>query len=239
MKVALMMVLSVLWLSSGIACHHTPPLDPVRVEAARAEGAQSEGRGPLRAARPHTADPEAPAHRDDEAPSEPPSSGRSGSGTFEAGGIWVIDDAGQPVGLLVRRGSDDNLVYRAIYDVVTVFHPESGLFFEITMSDAVVRRPSTTFFAGATCETPIGISYGGCAECRSGPGIGIFHEGTWYQAVAGVTFEVTSAGSTLGSGLQDACSAHHTDSAKIFPLEALSGPTPPVTFSAPLHITYR
>ncbi|MDP6945877.1 MAG: hypothetical protein QF464_17130, partial [Myxococcota bacterium] len=68
-----------------------------------------------------------------------------GVGEVTGGGVWVVDSAGQAVGALVRRGSDDNLVYRAIYDLVTVYHPESGLFFEITMTDGLVRHPSTTF----------------------------------------------------------------------------------------------
>ena len=164
---------------------------------------------------------------------------RPAAGEGAAGGIWVVDSAGEGVGVLVRRGSDDNLVYRAIYDLVTVYHPGSGLFYEITMTDAQVRRPSTTFFSTASCDNPVGISYGGCAECRSGPGTALLHDGTWYQVTAGVTFEVTTAGSTLGSGLQDACSSHHTDSAKIFPVTEVNGPTPPTSFVAPLHITWQ
>ncbi len=156
-----------------------------------------------------------------------------------SGGLWVVDNAGEALGVLVRRGSDDNLVYRAIYDLVTVFHPGSGLFFEVTMSDGLVRRPSTTFFASATCDDPIGISYGGCAECRSGPGTGVLHDGSWYRVVSGLTYEVTTAGSTMGSGLQDQCSSHHTDSAKIFPLEEITLDAPPSSFEAPLHFEWR
>ena len=59
---------------------------------------------------------------------------------------------GQALGVLVRRGSDDNIANRAIYDLVTVFHPGSGLFFEVTMSDGVARYPATTFFAGYDCD---------------------------------------------------------------------------------------
>ena len=162
-----------------------------------------------------------------------------GADEITGGGVWVVDSAGQPVGALVRRGSDDNLVYRAIYDLVTVYHPESGLFFEVTMSDAVVRRPSTTFYSTADCQNPIGISYGGCSDCRSGPGTALLHDDTWYRVTPGVTFQVTTAGSTRGSGLQDACSSHHTDSAKIFPVTAVSGPSPPTVFTAPLHFAWR
>ena len=180
------------------------------------------------------ADPDA-----DGQPSEGTPRTRPAAGDASAGGLWVIDSAGEDVGVLVRRGSDDNLVYRAIYDLVTVYHPASGLFFEVTMTDAVVRRPSTTFFSSASCDNPVGISYGGCADCRSGPGTGLLHDGAWYRVTAGITYEVSTAGSTLGSGLQEECSSHHTDSAKIFPVSEVSGPSPPTVFTPPLHIAWQ
>ncbi len=164
---------------------------------------------------------------------------RPGADEVAGGGVWVVDSAGQDVGALVRRGSDDNLVYRAIYDLVTVYHPTSGILFEITMTDAVVRRPSTTFFSTADCQGPIGISYGGCSECRSGPGTALLHDGTWYRVTPGITFEVVTSGATIGSGMESACSSHHTDSAKVFPVSELNGPTPPTTFTPPLHFAWK
>ena len=244
MKAALklsVIALGALWVTG---CEQESDIAPVTVDPAptseRAEERAERARTPGEL--PSTSNPEAPRipeRRSAEPEEEEAPRSRPSTSTAESGGLWVIDDVGDAVGLLVRRGSDDNLVYRAIYDLVTVFHPESGLFFEITMSDGVVRRPSTTFFASASCDNPIGVSYGGCAECRSAPGIGVLHGESWYQVTPGVTYEVTSAGSTMGSGLQDDCSSHHTDSAKVFPLEALSGPTPPTSFTAPLHFAWR
>ena len=242
-----------LWLCGVVmigmmACEEADDVSPVRVdpasasqpsgadvsrtsEARHADADRSEDQDEARTARP--SDPV-----DDEPSPDRPRT-RPASGEVSAGGLWVIDSDGQGVGVLVRRGSDDNLVYRAIYDLVTVYHPGSGLFFEITMTDASVRRPSTTFFSTASCDNPVGISYGGCAECRSGPGTALLHDGAWYRVTAGVTYEVTTAGSTLGSGLQDACSSHHTDSAKIFPVTEVTGTTPPKSFSPPLHIAWQ
>ena len=243
MKFSLYAVLGALLVLSAAACTQEQGATPLVVEPASAgspdapEGhtnALAEQAQPVRSERGERGRSEG-----DEAERGPrgPSS-RPGADEGATGGLWVIDNEGQRVGRLLRRGSDDNLVYRAIYDLVTVFHPESGLFFEVTMSDGVVRRPSTTFYQTASCDNPIGISYGGCAECRSGPGSAILHDETWYQVIPGLTFEVTSAGSTMGSGLQDECSSHHTDSAKIFPVEPVTGATPPSVFSPPLHFAW-
>ena len=213
-------------------------VDPAAAEETREGGARADSE--LETQQAQVLEPQSERGGEEEVEPETPSpSVRPGAGEGATGGVWVVDNQGEPLGVLVRRGSDDNLVYRAIYDLVTVFHPDSGLFFEVTMSDALVRRPSTTFFASASCDDPIGISYGGCAECRSGPGTAILHDGAWYRVVPGVTYEVTTAGSTLGSGMQDQCSSHHTDSAKIFPLEELLTKTPPSAFEAPLHFEWR
>ena len=217
------------------ACTEPGPVDPVTV--APSDGTPSDN-GSLDTAIPTDSARNArqPEDAADPAPFRPR---RPAAGDVEGGGVWVVDSAGQAVGALVRRGSDDNLVYRSIYDLVTVYHPESGLFFEITMTDGVVRRPSTTFYATANCEQPVGISYGGCSECRSGPGTGLLHAGEWYRVTPGVNFEVTTAGSTRGSGLEEACSSHYTASAKVFPVTSAGSPSPPTTFTPPLHFAWK
>jgi hypothetical protein len=241
-------------LVSAAGCGEAEDVTPVRVNpatagqsaepdvsgATQARAVDVEGSSTSADADERTAQPALPDGQDppSDRPRERPRT-RPAAGEIAAGGLWVIDSAGEGVGVLVRRGSDDNLVYRAIYDLVTVYHPGSGLFFEITMTDAKVRRPSTTFFSSASCNDPIGISYGGCAECRSGPGTSLLHEGAWYRVTAGITFEVATAGSTLGSGLEESCSSHHTDSAKIFPVTEVNGPTPPTSFTPPLHIAWQ
>lgn len=233
-----------------MACSESEPVAPVSVAPADGTPAGSEQTADGAPSNNPTTDAAIPmdtarsARRADDTatPSPDPDTQRPplpGAGEVEGGGVWVVDSAGQDVGALVRRGSDDNLVYRAIYDLVTVYHPESGLFFEITMTDAVVRHPSTAFFATADCKDPVGISYGGCAECRSGPGTALFHEGVWYRVTPGVHFEVTTSGSTRGSGLEEQCSSHHTDSAKVFPVSAVGSSSPPTSFTPPLHFAWK
>lgn len=155
------------------------------------------------------------------------------------GGLFVVDAVGVEAGLLVRRGSDDGTADRALYDFVTVFHPESGLFFDVTMSDGVVRYPGTTFFSGAVCGAPLGVGVGGCTGCRAGYGIGILHAGAWYVVEGGSTFELATAGSSRESGLSTDCVVHGTTSAKVFPVAAVTGPAPPTSFVPPLSFDWR
>ena len=161
------------------------------------------------------------------------------SGAAPTGAIWVEDAEGQPVGILFRRGSDDNVAHRAIYDLVTVFHPQSGLFFDVTMTDAVVRHPHTVFFKGFDCDVPVGLSSGGCSDCRAGYGIGIFHRGVWWRVQGGVTSSATNAGSTRSPGLATECVSHGTSNAKAFPLVQVSGDTPPTQLTPPLSLSWR
>jgi hypothetical protein len=160
-------------------------------------------------------------------------------GATPSGGLWVFDAAGSPVGLLVRRGSDDTTAGRAIYDFVTVYHPEADLFFEVTMSDGVVRLPPNTFFAGFSCDTPVGIGVGACTECRAAHALGFLHGGRWWRLRAGAELEVMGPGSVMKGGLATECVAHGTSNAKLFPVDAATGRTPPTSFSPPLRFAVR
>jgi len=156
-----------------------------------------------------------------------------------AGNLWVEDAAGQVAGILFRRGGDDQIGGKVIYDLVTVYHPDSGLFYDVTMSDAVVRYPATTFFKGYNCDLPIGIASGGCTDCVSAYGMGILHGGKWYRVRGGVTYEQQGPGSTIGPARTTDCVSHGTTNAKAFPVDAVGGAAPPTTFAAPLRVVFR
>ncbi|MCA9515180.1 MAG: hypothetical protein KC635_09580 [Myxococcales bacterium] len=154
-------------------------------------------------------------------------------------GLWVEDANGQTVGWLVRRGSDDSVAHRVIYDIVTVYHPESGLFFEVTMSDGVVRFPNTVYFTDYACANPVGVAVGSCTDCKSAYDVGFRHAGKWWRMRGGVDFELQPAGSTLGGGLGGDCVSHGTSNAKGYPVDAVTGPAPPLDFAAPLRFVFR
>ncbi|MFO0745195.1 MAG: hypothetical protein U1F43_05885 [Myxococcota bacterium] len=169
-------------------------------------------------------------------PTDAPSTHDShGGGNPDASGIWVQDANGVPVGLLVRRGSDDQIADRAIYDIVTVFNPTSGLFFEITMSDGIVRYPQNTFFRGFDCQDPIGIGIGSCVDCKSGYGAAFLHTGRWFKVKGGVPFETMAPDAVFKGGLNTDCIAHGTSNAKGFPVVQVIENAPPTTFAAPLE----
>ena len=157
----------------------------------------------------------------------------------DASGIWVVDQNGADVGLLVRRGSDDATASRAIYDFVTVFHPRSGLFFEVTMTDGVVRYPANTFFEGFGCDVPVGIGVGPCQDCRSAWGLGFFHAGRWYRVRGGAAWETRGPGSVLKGGIATECVAHGTANAKVFVVDPVETDAPPLSFAPPLRFQAR
>jgi hypothetical protein len=160
-------------------------------------------------------------------------------GAADVAGVWVDDANGVPVGLLIRRGSDDATASRAIYDFITVYDPVSGLFFELTMTDAEVRYPPNTFFDGFSCQTPIGIGNGPCQECRSAWNLAFRHQGKWYKLRGGATFETRGPGSVLKGGIATECVAHGTANAKVFVVDPLLTNAPPASFAAPLRIVAR
>lgn len=172
------------------------------------------------------------------APDARPPADTTGAGPT-GGGLWVEDANGQLVGWLVRRGSDDSIAHRVIYDIVTVFHPESGLFFEVTMSDGVVRFPNTVYFKDYACANPIGVAAGTCADCKSAFGVGFRHGGRWWRMRGGAAYELMAMGSTLGSGLGGDCVSHGTSNAKGYPVDEVDGPAPPLDFAPPLRFVFR
>lgn len=163
---------------------------------------------------------------------------RPGAGGL-GGAVFVVDASGKEVGALMRRGSDDSTTGRAIYDTVTVFHPGSGLFFDITMTDATPLLPATTFFSSAGCGTPVGVSAGGCATCRAGHGIGFLHQGSWWRVISGAAREQVPNAATRPANADGACVPHSASGSPAFPVELVPGPTPPTSFAAPLHFEWR
>ncbi len=161
-----------------------------------------------------------------------------GAGTDGVRGIVVVDANDELAGVLVRRGSDDNVANRAIYDIVTVFHPDSGIFYELTMSDGQVRYPNNTLFTSFNCDEPVGVGIGGCTDCRAGFGTGFLHNGAWYVVEGGADWGPTDAGSIKSGGVATECVAHGTANAKSYPTRRVNGAAPPTVFAPPLSFRY-
>ena len=157
------------------------------------------------------------------------------AGVDDPSGLWVEDQDGVRLGLLVRRGSDDSTASRSIYDIVTVFHPASGLFFEVTMSDGLIRYPVNTYFSGFNCAEPVGVAVGACTECKSAYGLAFLHGDRWYQGEGGQTFRTMGADATMKGGMSTECVAHSTTSAKGYPIRRVENVVPPSSFTPPLR----
>lgn len=224
----LFILVSSTWIAGLVACTEDKP-GPALVDA---DDTTSPADVPIDTSMPDGTTPDATVVPDGTTPDTRP-------GSSDVSGIWVEDANGVGVGLLVRRGSDDATASRAIYDFVTVFEPVSGLFFEVTMTDALVRYPPNTFFDGFSCDTPVGIGVGPCQECRSAWSLGFLHNSKWYKMRGGATFETRAPGSVLKGGIATECVAHGTASAKVFVVDPVETNAPPVSFAAPLHFVAR
>jgi hypothetical protein len=212
---------------------HAPLCSPRSSPPARAPPSPSPSRPPTRPA-PRPTPPATPPH-----PATPRAPTRGAPAPAAAGGLFLVDASGAEVGALVRRGSDDSTAGRAIYDTVTVFHPDSGVFFDITMTDATPLPPATTFFTGANCATPVGITAGGCPTCRAAHASAFLHDGAWWRVVSGAAREPIANGSTRAATAGAACVPHTSSNSPAFPVEPLPPPTPPTTFAAPLRFVWR
>jgi hypothetical protein len=188
---------------------------------------------------PSTADtgapPTATAVASDAAAEATPSDTTPPAGIDNPSGVWVEDQDGVRLGLLVRRGSDDSTASRSIYDIVTVFHPASGLFFEVTMSDGLIRYPVNTYFSGFNCVEPVGVAVGACTDCKSAYGLAFVHGDRWYQVEGGQTWQTMGAEATMKGGMSSECVAHSTTSAKGYPIRRVENAVPPSDFTPPLR----
>ena len=164
-----------------------------------------------------------------------PNDRNMGVDPFSSPGLWVIDAQDQLVGRLVRRGSDDSRARSALYDRVQVYHPPSGLFFDVTMSDAQVRVPAKVYFKGASCAEPLGVAVGACSECRSGYGVAFLHDQTWYQVRGGQLAQVTPNDASLDMGVSATCVPHSSSSTRAFQVEEVVAAAPPGRFFPPLR----
>ena len=154
-------------------------------------------------------------------------------------GLWVVDEQGVAVGVLVRRGSDDTAARSSVYDRVQVYHPASALFFDVTMHDGRVRFPEKVYFKGSSCTVPLGIAVGACGDCRAGYQLAFMHEERWYEVIGGSSSEVIPNDASLEMGISSSCVPHSSSSTRAFPVREVSGETPPQRFTPPLRFVWQ
>ncbi len=155
------------------------------------------------------------------------------------GGLWVVDAAGQPVGVLVGRGFPSLAsagAPDALRDTALVYSPAAGVFFAVQMSSGRVIAPRI----GVTDATCQGIAVAGyyltTDGAISGQGYAFVYLGTWYRIQAYKPAALVTCGGTVQGGIDGVCSPH-PGSCVGFPVDTFSPPLPTV-FPAPMAFSW-
>lgn len=154
------------------------------------------------------------------------------------GGLWVVDAAGQPVGVLVQRGHAA-LATGGLPDVLrdgaVVYSPKAGVFFGLQMSTGKVITPRLGV-ADASCTTPTVAGYYADGNFTSGYGYAFVYNGGWYRVADGQPLQLVACGGTVAEGVDPKCSPHN-GSCRGFAVQSFQPPLP-VAFSAPLAFAW-
>ena len=154
------------------------------------------------------------------------------------GGLWVVDALGTPIGVLVGRGhpSLSTTGLDVLRDGVTVFSPQTGLFFGLQMSTGKVIAPKIGV-SDTSCEEPIVAGYYTAdPTVISGQGYAFVYNNTWYRIDAYKPVQQVTCGGTASEGPDPKCSAH-SGSCRGFPVSLITPPLPPV-FPAPMAFSW-
>lgn len=180
-------------------------------------------------------DPDATSATDSDTVSEPDVTVAPGN---VGGGLWVVDAAGQPIGVLVGRGHP-SLSAAGTLDVlrdgVIVYSPKAGVFFGLQMSSGKVISPRL----GVTDTTCSGVAVAGYyadGDYISGQSYAFVYLDTWYRIQAYKPASLVSCGGTVADGVDGKC-APHAGTCRGFPVQAFAPPLP-TTFPAPLAFSW-
>ena len=154
------------------------------------------------------------------------------------GGLWVVDAAGQPVGVLVGRGHP-SLSAAGTLDVlrdgVVVYSPKAGVFFGLQMSSGKVIAPRIGV-SDTTCSGVAVAGYYGEGDFISGQGYAFVYQATWYRIDAYKPVQLVTCGGTVADGVDAKC-APHAGTCRGFPVTSFSPPLPTL-FPAPLAFSW-
>ena len=155
------------------------------------------------------------------------------------GGLWVIDAAGQPIGVLVGRGHPALSAAGTLdilRDGIVVYSPKAGVFFSVQMSSGKVIAPRI----GVTDTTCTGVAVAGydagTDEPISGPAYAFVYQNQWYRIEAYKPASLVSCGGTVADGVDGKC-APHAGTCRGFPVQTFA-PSLPTVFPAPLAFSW-
>lgn len=160
------------------------------------------------------------------------------SAPVAAGGLWVVDGAGQPVGVLVQRGHSGASAggqLDILRDGVLVYSPKTGLFFGLQMATGKVLGPRLGV-TDAGCSEPIVAGYYTDSDYTSGTDQAFVYKDKWYRIKSFSPLQLVTCGGTVPEGADVKCSPHN-GSCRGFPVQGIQPPLP-TSFSAPMAFAW-
>ncbi len=156
------------------------------------------------------------------------------------GGLWVVDAAGQPIGILVQRGHPNLSGSSAsssdlLRDGVLVYSPQAGVFFGVQMSTGKVISPRLGVTDGS-CSVPVTAGYYTEGSFTSGQGYAFVFAGKWWRVKDYAESTFVTCGGTVQDGVDGVC-AVHSGSCRGFPVQAFA-PSLPVKFPSPMAFSW-
>ncbi len=153
------------------------------------------------------------------------------------GGLWVVDAAGQPIGVLINRGAfSTSGTLDVIRDHVLLYSPKAGVFFSVQMSTGKVVAPRLGV-ADTTCTSIVVAGYyANTDQVVSGQNYAFVFKDQWYRIDAYKPASLVTCGGTVPDGVDAKC-APHSGSCTGFPV-ATFAPQLPTTFPAPLAFSW-
>lgn len=154
------------------------------------------------------------------------------------GGLWVVDSAGQPIGVLVQRGHpslSSGSGTDILRDGVLVFSPQTGLFFGVQLSTGKVINPRLGV-KDQGCGEPVVAGYYTEGDAVSGPPYAFVYNGFWYRVEQYQPLALVTCGGTVADGIDGKC-APHSGSCRGFPVKQISVGLP-LQFPAPMQVAW-
>ena len=155
------------------------------------------------------------------------------------GGLWVVDAAGQPIGVLVGRGHP-SLSSAGTLDIlrdgVVVYSPKAGVFLSLQMSTGKVIAPRLGVSDTTCTSVAVAGYYLGGDGAISGQAYAFVFQDQWYRILAYKPVQLVTCGGTVPDGVDGQC-APHAGTCRGFPVETFAPPLP-TTFSAPMAFSW-
>jgi hypothetical protein len=153
------------------------------------------------------------------------------------GGLWVVDGAGQPVGVLISRGAlSTSGTLDLLRDHAVVYSPKAGIFFTLQMSTGKIVAPRL----GVSDTTCTGLAvagyYANTDQPTSGQNYAFVYKDQWYRIADYKPAALVTCGGTVPEGVDAKC-APHAGSCTGFPVATFAPPLP-TSFSAPMAFSW-